>query len=66
MDNVNFFNEGRVSFKAGEWGKAIKSFKECLNCNPMDKLSETYINRCEIMKKKNPREWDGIWIMTSK
>ena len=66
MDNVNFFNEGRVSFKAGEWDKAIKSFKECLNCNPMDKLSETYINRCEIMKKKNPKDWDGIWIMTSK
>ena len=30
MDNVNFFNEGRVSFKAGDWDKAIKSFKECL------------------------------------
>ncbi len=66
MDNVNHFNEGRVSFKAGNWDKAIKSFKECLNCNPMDHLSGTYIERCTIMKKKNPKDWDGVWVMTSK
>ena len=66
MDNVNHFNEGRISFKAGDWDKAIKSFKECLTCNPMDKLSDTYIERCSIMKKRNPRDWDGVWVMTSK
>jgi len=66
MDNVNHFNEGRISFKAGNWDKAIKSFRECLNCNPMDKLSDTYIERCTIMKKKNPKDWDGVWVMTSK
>ena len=66
MDNVNHFNEGRFSFKAGNWDKAIKSFRECLNCNPMDKLSDTYIERCTIMKKKNPKDWDGVWVMTSK
>ncbi len=66
MDNVNHFNEGRLSFKAGNWDKAIKSFRECLNCNPKDRLSDTYIERCTIMKKKNPKDWDGIWVMTSK
>ena len=66
MDTVNHFNEGRVSFKAGDWEKGIKSFKECLKANPADKLSNTYIERCEIMKKKNPKDWDGIWVMTSK
>ena len=66
MDNVNYFNEGRRSFKVGHWDLAIKSFQECLRCNPNDKLSETYIERCKIMKKKNPSNWDGIWVMTSK
>ena len=66
MDTVNHFNEGRVSFKAGKWDKGIRSFKECLKANPADKLSKTYIERCEFMKKKNPRDWDGIWVMTSK
>jgi adenylate cyclase len=66
MDNVNYFNEGRLSFKSGDWDKAIKSFNECLKCNPKDKLSNTYLDRCAIMKKENPKNWDGVWIMTSK
>ncbi len=66
MDTVNHFNEGRGSFKTGAWDKAIKSFKECLKANPADKLSNTYIERCSIMKKKNPKDWDGVWVMTSK
>ena len=66
MDTVNYFNEGRVSFKAGNWDKGIKSFKECLKANPEDNLSKTYIERCEIMKKENPKNWDGVWVMTSK
>ena len=66
MDNVNFFNEGRGLFKSGQWDLAIKSFHECLKCNPHDKLSEIYIERCQIMKKTNPSDWDGIWVMSSK
>ena len=66
MDTVNYFNEGRISFKSGDWSKSIKSFRECLRSNPADKLSNTYIERCEIMKNKNPKDWNGVWIMTSK
>ena len=66
MDNVNYFNEGRRNFKLGNWDQAVKSFKESLKCTPHDKLSETYINRCGIMKERNPKNWDGIWVMDSK
>lgn len=66
MDSVNHFNDGRVSFKIGDWDKAIKSFSECLKCNQADELSNTYIERCTTMKKKDPKEWDGVWVMTSK
>jgi adenylate cyclase len=66
MDNVNHFNEGRESFKSGNWDKSIKSFKECLKANSADKLSHTYIDRCTFMKKKNPKDWNGIWTLDSK
>ncbi|MAH84742.1 MAG: adenylate/guanylate cyclase domain-containing protein [Rhodospirillaceae bacterium TMED8] len=66
MDTVNHFNEGRELYKSGNWDKAIKSFKECLKANPADKLSDTYIDRCTIMKKQNPKSWDGVWVMTDK
>ena len=66
MDAVNYFNEGRVSYKAGNWDKGIRAFEESLKANSNDSLSKTYIERCEIMKKRNPKTWDGIWIMESK
>ena len=66
MDTVNHFNEGRISFKAGDWNKGIGSFKECLKANPHDKLSQIYIDRCETMKQRNPKDWDGIWVMDTK
>jgi len=66
MDNVNYFNEGRKHYRAGSWDKAISSFKECLKANPSDKLSDTYIERCQFLKKDKPKDWKGIWVMTSK
>ena len=64
MDTVNHFNEGRISFKAGDWEKGIGSFKECLKANPNDKLSQIYIDRCGTMKQRNPKTGteSGLWI----
>ena len=66
MDTVNHFNEGRDHYKKGNWDKATKSFKECLKANGEDKLSNTYLERVDYLKKSNPKNWDGIWVMTSK
>ena len=66
MDTVNYFNEARDHYRAGNWDKATKSFKECLKANSEDKLSKTYIERCDTLKKRNPKDWDGVWVMTSK
>ncbi len=66
MDVVNYFNEGRKHYRNGDWDKGVKSFKECLKANPDDKLSATYIERCGLLKKKKPKDWNGVWVMTSK
>ncbi|MEQ8194049.1 MAG: adenylate/guanylate cyclase domain-containing protein, partial [Rhodospirillales bacterium] len=66
METVNHFREGRKLYAAGSWDKAIKSFKEALKANKADKLSKTYIERCEILKADPPKDWKGVWVMTSK
>ncbi|HJP54842.1 MAG TPA: tetratricopeptide repeat protein, partial [Rhodospirillales bacterium] len=66
MDVVNYFNEGRKHYRAGDWDKSVKSFKECLKGNPNDKLSEIYIGRCDHLKAESPKDWNGVWVMTSK
>ena len=66
MDTVNHFNEGRDHYKNGNWEKATKSFKECLKANSADNLSNMYLERVDYLKKSNPKNWDGVWVMTSK
>ena len=66
MDVVNHFNEGRKSYRTGNFQKAIRSFTECLKGNKDDKLSQTYIERCNFLIKDNPKDWNGVWVMKSK
>lgn len=67
MDTVNYFNEGVSQYRGANWDKAIANFNEALKANPSDKLSKTYIERCEHLKSEPPEgEWDGVWVMTSK
>jgi len=66
MDAVNYFREGITEFRKGNWDKSIGRFKEALEANPDDNLSHTYVERNQTMKKKDPKDWDGVWVMTSK
>ena len=66
MDGVGYFTEGRKHYRAGEWNKAVASFKEVLKANPNDELSKTYIERCEHLKAEKPKDWQGVWVMKSK
>ena len=65
-DVCSAFREGRGRYKVGDWDKAIHFFNEALKANPDDKLSSTYIERCEHLKAENPKDWNGVWVMTSK
>ncbi len=66
MDTVNYFNEGVKHYRAGDWDKGIKQFLEALKANENDQLSTTYIERCEHLKAEPPKDWNGVWVMTSK
>ena len=66
LDVVNYFNEGRKNYRSGNWDLAIKNFQQALQAHPEDHLSNTYIERCEVLKQEAPADWDGVWRMTSK
>ncbi len=67
MEAVNYFKAGVDHYRKGAFDKGVKSFKECLALNPDDALSQTYIGRCEHLKKEPPGDdWEGVWVMTSK
>ncbi len=66
MDTVNYFNEAVSHYRKGNWSKSITKFREALKANPGDNLSTIYMERCKYLKKNPPKDWDGIWVMTTK
>ena len=66
-DVVNQFNDGIVQYRATNWDKAVERFERCLTLNPADRLSQTYIDRCAVLRANPPvGEWDGVWVMKEK
>ena len=63
---INQFRGGLGYYRKGEFDRAIKQFHEALALHPGDKLSTTYIGRCEYLKAHPPEAWDGVWVMKSK
>ena len=67
IDVVGHFNNGIKLYRSQNWDKAIQQFGEALKANSGDRLSQIYIERCELMKKTPPGDdWDGVWVMKSK
>ena len=64
---LNQFRGGLKYYRGGEFDRAINSFGEALALHPSDKLSATYIERCDYLKAHPPgASWDGVWVMKSK
>ena len=67
MDVVSYFNEGMRNYRAAKFSNAIAQFEKALACHPRDKLSTTYIERCQHLVDHPPGDdWNGVWVMTQK
>lgn len=67
IDVVNYFTAGIEAYRSMDWQSAIGRFEKCLELNPDDGLSKTYLERCHILKSSPPgSDWDGVWVMTEK
>jgi adenylate cyclase len=67
MDVVNQFSAAMEAYRSGDFGKAERGFAKCLELNPTDGLSATYIERCQYLTSHPPAgEWNGVWVMKEK
>jgi adenylate cyclase len=67
MEVLGHFRDGQAQYRDSRWDGAIDSFGKCLKLNPDDRLSQIYIERCQLLKENPPPEdWQGVWVMTSK
>ncbi len=65
-ETLNQFRGGLVHYRKGDFDRAIAQFQEALKLHPGDKLSTSYIGRCEYLKAHPPENWEGVWVMKSK
>ncbi|HME85603.1 MAG TPA: adenylate/guanylate cyclase domain-containing protein, partial [Roseiarcus sp.] len=67
MDVVSYFNEGIRNYRSARFPDAVAQFEKALQRHPRDKLSATYIERCQYLTANPPGEdWNGVWVMTQK
>ena len=66
-DVINQFNDGIMQYRSCNFEKAVERFERCLSLNPEDKLSRTYIERCDFLRTNPPpANWDAVWMMNEK
>ena len=58
--NKDFANAFKF-YEVGDWEKAIALFEELTKKYSNDKLSVLYLDRCKILFKNPPVDWNGIW-----
>ena len=64
---IGLFRGGLGYYRKGEFDRAIKQFQEAIALHPGDKLSATYIERCQYLQAHPPEgPWAGVWVMKSK
>ena len=64
---VQTFESGLKLYREQQWSDAMLMFNTVLKSNEKDYASKMYIERCEECKKNPPpKEWDGVYVMTSK
>ena len=64
---LQYFAEGRKSYKLMDFETAKYSFIEALKIDPEDGPSKIYLERCELyIESPPPEDWDGVFVMTTK
>ncbi|MDX8400021.1 MAG: adenylate/guanylate cyclase domain-containing protein [Gallionellaceae bacterium] len=61
------FTEGLAAYRACKWDEAVQEFEKCIELNPQEKASATFLTRIELFKLNPPSsDWDGVWNYAEK
>jgi len=64
---LQYFSEGRKSYKLMDFESAGKSFEQALRIDSEDGPSKVYLARCRhYIDNPPPEDWDGVFVMTTK
>ncbi len=62
-DVLNTFAKGLELFYKGDFPTALETFSTIQDLDP---AAAGYADKCQMMVENQPRNWQGVWVMTSK
>lgn len=62
-DLLDTFADGLALFYKGDFPAALETFSAIRNLDP---AAAAYADKCRMMVENQPRNWQGVWVMTSK
>lgn len=63
---IQHFADGLTAYRTGNWPEGRDHFERCLTLHPDDPPALVMKKRCEMLTRRPPSSWDGVWILTSK
>ncbi|MDT8448319.1 MAG: adenylate/guanylate cyclase domain-containing protein [bacterium] len=62
-----YFAKALILYRRQEWKEAAKYFLHYAKQNPEDRSAQVFVERCKFfLKNPPPKDWDGVYQMTSK
>lgn len=67
MRFLGVYTQGLEQYYRQEFTAARKQLAEALKLRPEDQPTKVLLERCRAFgRKRPPKDWDGVWVMTSK
>ena len=63
--SIAHFQTGLECYRQSKWKAAIAEFTEALKTKD-DTASKIFIERCKLLQKEAPKDWDGVFTMKTK
>ena len=62
----DLYEEGLANYRLTKWDAAEKSLRAALELSPDDGPAQTLLRRIAQFRRAEPKDWTGVWSMTSK
>jgi hypothetical protein len=64
---IELYNRARKCYLERDFARALANFSMVMDINNQDKATKLHIERCQhFLKNAPPKDWDGVWTLTSK
>lgn len=67
LEARDLFTEALANYRKGDLEQAGQRWRECMRINPDDRATQLFTERITLLQRDGlPKDWDGVWNLSSK